>query len=58
MTLEVTRDEGQNATPSVRSETANLNMVSMKFEVFPLLRKFSEGKFDLKPEFLVGARAS
>jgi len=58
MTLEATRDAGQNAAPSVSSETANLNMVSMKFEVFPLLRKFSEGKFDQNPEFLAGARAS
>ena len=58
MALEVTREAGQNATPSVSSETANFHMGSMNFGVFPLLDKLSEGKFDLEPEFLVWARAS
>lgn len=58
MALEATTDEGLDAMPSVNRETANLNMASMNFEVFPLLKKFSERKFDPKHGFLPKARAS
>ena len=58
MALEVTSDAGVDATPRGSRETADLKMASMSFEVFPLLKKFSERKYDLRQGFLPRARAS
>lgn len=58
MALEVTTDAGVDATPRVSRETANLNMDSKNFGVRPLVKKFSERKFDPKQEFLTRARES
>lgn len=58
MALEVTSDAGVDATPRVSRETANLNMDSMSFEVFPLLKKFSERKYGPRQGFLPRASAS
>ena len=56
MALGVTRKHGIDATTPVSPETANLDIGSMSFEIFPLLKKVGEGKLDWKPEFLVRAR--
>lgn len=58
MALEATTDAGVDATPPVSRETAHLNMASMNSGVFPLLKKFSERKFDPKQGFPHRARAS
>ena len=56
MALEVITDEGLDATPSVGRETADLNLASINFEIFPLLKKVREWNSDWKPEFLARAR--
>lgn len=56
MAREVTRNHGQDAATSVSPKTANLDIGSMNFEIFPLLKKVREWNSDWKPEFLARAR--
>ena len=52
----MTPQERIKTIPELKPEMASLNMGSMNFGLFPMLKRYKEWKYDWEPKFLEGTR--